>query len=107
MDDVDEAIKRAEHYRFEEDEKSEVFLNPISALPESKARLKRALIERIEYLIEVYGSLATFVPDEAIEYVRKNPISPKTKKIYLKMIRNVEKLKKEAIERIREYATNR
>jgi hypothetical protein len=100
VDDIEEVIKRAEHYRFEEEE-STVFLNPISRLPTSKARLKKSIIERINFLIAGYSSLATFVPDETIEYISQNPRSIKTKKIYLKLLADVEKLKKEALNKLK------
>lgn len=99
MDDIEEAIKRAEHYRFEEEE-SKVFLNGLSMLPTSKKRLKKSLVERIQMLIIAYASLATFAPDETIEYIEQNPHSEKTKKIYLKMIDDVEKLEKEVLKKI-------
>ena len=105
VDDIDEVIKRAEHYRFEEEE-PKVFLNPISALPTSKRRLKKSIIERINFLIAGYSSLATFVPDETIEYVSKNPQSEKTKRIYLKMLADIEKLKREVMKKIHDHATN-
>lgn len=106
MNDFDEIIKRAEHYRFEEEE-SKVFLNPISALPTSKKRLKKSIVERINMLIQAYGSLATFVPDETIEYMEENPKSQRTKEIYLKAFDDIEKLKKELLKKLCDHATNR
>lgn len=104
-EDIKKVLDRADHYRFEEEESS-VFLNPISALPTSKKRLKKSIVERIHMLIQAYSSLATFVPDETIEYMEENPKSQRTKKIYLKAFDDIEKLKKEAIEKVREYATH-
>lgn len=100
MNDIDEVIKRAEHYRFEEEE-SKVFLNPISVLPTSKKRLKKSIIERINMLIQAYGSLATFVPDETIEYMEKNPTSDKTRGVYLGVLADMEKLRKEVLDRLK------
>ena len=100
MGDIEEVIKRAEHYRFEEDE-SGVFLNSISALPTSKKRLKKSLVERITMLIEAYCSLATFVPNETIEYMEENPTSEKTKGIYLEVLADMEKLRKEVLDRLK------
>jgi hypothetical protein len=95
-EDIKKVLDRADHYRFEEDESS-VFLNPISALPTSKKRLKKSLVERITMLIDGYCSLATFVPDETIEYMEKNPKSTKTRNIYLGVLDDMEKLRKEVL----------
>ena len=103
MDDIDEMIKKAEHYRFEEEE-SKAFLNPVSTLPSSKNRLKKSIIERISMLIAAYSSLATFVPDETIEYIEGNPRSAKTRKIYLKVVDDVEKLRKELLKVLNDHA---
>ena len=100
MGDIEEVIKRAEHYRFEEDESS-VFLNPISTLPTSKRRLKKSLVERISMLIDAYCSLSSFVPDEIIEYIEKNPTSDKTRGIYLGVLADMEKLRKEVLGRLK------
>jgi hypothetical protein len=104
VNDIDEVIKRAEHYRFEEEE-SKVFLNPISALPTSKKRLKKSIVERIQMHILAYGSLATFVSDETIEFMERNPKSPRTREVYLNMLDEVEKLKKEVLKKLNDYAT--
>jgi hypothetical protein len=103
-EDIKKVLDRADHYRFEEEE-SKVFLNPISALPTSKKRLKKSIIERIQMLILAYGSLATFVPDETIEFIERNPKSPKTRNVYLKAFDGIEKLKKEAVKKLNDYAT--
>lgn len=105
-EDIKKVLDQADHYRFEEEE-SEVFLNPISALPTSKKRLKKSIIERINMLILAYGSLATFVPDETIEYMEKNPKSKRTRDTYLKVFDDIEKLQKEALKKLCDHATNR
>jgi len=97
VDDINEVIKKAEHYRFE-DEESKVFLNSISALPTSKKRLKKSIIERMEMLIIAYTTLATFVPDETIEYLEQHPED--MKKVYLDMLDDMEKFEKEIIKKI-------
>lgn len=99
-EDIKKVLDRADHYRFEEEESS-VFLNPISALPTSKKRLKKSIIERINMLILAYGSLATFVPDETIEYMEKNPKSKRTRDTYLKVLDDMEKLKKELLGKLK------
>ncbi len=99
-EDIKKVLDRADHYRFDEKESS-VFLNPISALPTSKKRLKKSIIERINMLILVYGSLATFVPDETIEYMEKNPKSIKTRNVYLGVLDDMEKLKKELLGKLK------
>lgn len=99
-EDIKKILDRADHYRFEEEE-SKVFLNPISALPTSKKRLKKSLIERITMLIDGYCSLATFVPDETIEYMEKNPKSPRTRGVYLKVLDDMEKLRKELLGKLK------
>ena len=103
-EDIKKVLGRADHYRFEEDESS-FFLNPISALPTSKKRLKKSIIERIITLIDGYCSLATFVPDETIEYMEQNPKSKRTREIYLKTFDGIEKLKKEVLKKLNDYAT--
>ncbi len=52
-------------------------------------------------LILVYGSLATFVPDETIEYMEKNPKSIKTRNVYLGVLDDMEKLKKELLGKLK------
>lgn len=99
-EDIKKVLDRADHYRFEEDE-SGVFLNPVSALSTSKKRLKKSLVERITMLIDGYCSLATFVPDETIEYMEKNPTSDKTRGVYLGVLADIEKLRKEVLDRLK------
>ena len=99
-EDIKKVLDRADHYRFEEDESS-VFLNPISALPTSKKRLKKSIVERIITLIDGYCSLATFVPDETIEYMEQNPKSTKTRGVYLGVLADMEKLRKEVLDRLK------
>ena len=68
MDDIEEVIKRADHYRFEEPQELNL-LNRISALPTSKKRMKRSIVERIELLVGAYISLASFVSDEEVDFL--------------------------------------
>lgn len=99
MDDIEEVIKRAEHYRFEE-EPDIALLNRISVLPTSKKRLKKAIVERINMLIDGYSSLATFVPDELVDWLNTNPSPNRVRKIYLKVSNDIEKLKYELLDQL-------
>ncbi len=100
MDDIEAVLDRADHYRFSE-EPDKVPLNRISALPQSKKRLKKAILERVAFLIESYASLATFVPDECIDWLQDNPKPEKARKVYLKVFENVQKLRQEALNEIK------
>lgn len=66
------------------------FLNPLSSLPEAKIKLKTSIKERIRHLAGVYTSLAVYVDDDDLLYAEKYPKSKKTKKIYLKVIEDIE-----------------
>jgi hypothetical protein len=68
VDDIEEVISRADHYRFEEPQELNL-LNRISDLPSSKKRMKKSIIERIELLVGAYISLATFVSDEEVDFL--------------------------------------
>jgi hypothetical protein len=100
VDDIEEVIKRAEHYRFEE-EPDVALLNRISALPTSKKRLKKALIERMNLLIDSYTSLATFVPDELVDWLNTNPSPKRARQVYLKVSSNIEKLRYEILNQLK------
>ncbi|MFA6526095.1 MAG: hypothetical protein WCT26_01625 [Candidatus Buchananbacteria bacterium] len=69
--------------------------NPLSSLPEPKAKLKQAIKERIRLLAGAYISLAGFVDDDDIRYAEDNPKSKKTRAIYLKVVEDMEQAKKE------------
>lgn len=99
MDDIDEVLKRADHYRFEE-EPDIVPLNRISALPQSKKRLKKAILERIAFLIGGYASLATFVPDELVDWLNTSPDPKKARKVYLKVFDNMQRLRAELLDQL-------
>lgn len=99
MDDFEEVLKRADHYRFEE-EADTTFLNRISTLPTSKKRLKKAIVERIRLLINGYMSLATFVPDELVDWLNTDPDSKKARKVYLKVLDNMQRLRSELLDQL-------
>ncbi len=100
MDDIEEVIKKAEHYRFE-DEFEDCILNRISSLPTSKVKLKRSIKERIRLLASAYISLASFVSDENVDFLIESFQSKdkkevkKKSKLYKKVIKEMESLKKE------------
>ncbi len=67
--------------------------NPISSLPEPKAKLKAAIKERIRLLAGSYIALAGFVDDDDLKAAEDNP--EKTKVIYQKILEDMEKAQKE------------
>jgi len=69
--------------------------NPLSSLPEPKAKIKQAIKERIRLLAGAYISLAGFVDDDEIRFAENNPKSKKTRAVYLKMLEDMEIAKKE------------
>jgi hypothetical protein len=69
--------------------------NPLSSLPEPKAKIKQAIKERIRFLAGAYISLAGFVDDDDIRFAEDNPKSKKTRAIYLKVLEDMETAQKE------------
>jgi hypothetical protein len=69
--------------------------NPLSSLPEPKAKIKQAIKERIRLLAGAYISLAGFVDDDYVRFAENNPKSKKTRAIYLKVLKDMETAKKE------------
>jgi len=69
--------------------------NPLSSLPEPKAKIKQAIKERIKLLAGAYISLAGFVDDDDIRFAENNPKSKKTRAVYLKVLEDMEKAQKE------------
>jgi len=69
-------------------------LNPLSALPSSKAKLRIGIRERIRHLAAAYISLATFVDDDDLIYIENNPKSKRTKAIYHRVIRDMDKARR-------------
>ncbi len=90
---MDEVRKAAEQVRFPFNRYE--ILNRLSSLPEPKAKMKKALKDRMRHLAAAYVSLATFVDDEDIEFSFKYKKSRKTRAIYLKVIKNIKKAQKE------------
>ena len=70
-------------------------MNPLSSLPEPKAKIKQAIKERIRLLAGAYISLAGFVDDADIKFAKENPKSAKTKAIYQKVLEDMETAQEE------------
>jgi hypothetical protein len=67
--------------------------NPISSLPEPKAKLKAAIKDRIKLLAGAYIALAGFVDDDDLIAAEDNP--EKTKSIYQKVLEDMETAQEE------------
>jgi hypothetical protein len=97
MDDIEAVIEASKHFRFNENNPKGA-LNRISNLPESKARIKRAIKERIRMLTASYISLASFVPDEDADYVaglHGEQNETRLLRIFRKVLKETNKLEKE------------
>jgi len=70
-------------------------LNVLSTLPSSKEKLRAGIKERIRYLAGTYISLATFVDDDEVAFMERNPKSKKTKAIYMRVLKDIEKAERE------------
>ena len=91
-DDIEAVLATAKNIRMPHRRGS---LNPLSSLPEPKAKIKQAIKERIRLLAGAYISLAGFVDDDDIRFAEDNPKSKKTRAIYLKVIEGMEIAQKE------------
>ena len=100
MEDRDKILDKAAHYRFTKEADS-AYLNRISLLPNSKKDLKRAILERIQELIVSYSSLATYVPDELIEWLNTHQGTDKSQKVYTGVLRDMERLRTEALSKLK------
>lgn len=67
--------------------------NPISSLPEPKAKLKVAIKDRIKLLAGAYIALAGFVDDDDLIAAEDNP--EKKKAIYEKVLNDIETAQEE------------
>ena len=70
-------------------------LNPLSSLPEPKIKMRMAIKERIRILAASYISLASFIDDDELMFAERNPKSKRTRAIYLKVIREIDKARRE------------
>ncbi|OHA80297.1 MAG: hypothetical protein A2V96_00805 [Candidatus Yonathbacteria bacterium RBG_16_43_6] len=91
-DDIEAILATAKNIRMPHRRGS---FNPLSSLPEPKAKIKQAIKERIRLLAGTYISLAGFVDDDDIQFAENNSRSKKTRAIYLKVIEDMETAKKE------------
>jgi len=91
-DDIEAILRDAKNIRMPHRRGS---FNPLSSLPEPKAKIKQAIKERIRLLAGAYISLAGFVDDDDIRFVENNTKSKKTRAIYLKMLEDMEQAQKE------------
>lgn len=91
-EDIDAVLKAAKDIRLKYRKGT---LNPLSLLPEPKAKLKAALKDRMRLLAGAYISLAGFVEDDDVLFAERNPRSKKTKRIYLKVLEDMETAQKE------------
>jgi len=92
-DDIEAVLKTAAHTHIPHNKHRP--LNALSSLPSSKAKLRIGIKERIKHLTGAYISLATFVDDDDLAFMERNPKSKKTKAIYMRVIRGIEKAEKE------------
>lgn len=95
-EDIEAVLRDAKNVRLPHQRGS---LNPLSSLPEPKAKIKQAIKERIRLLAGAYISLAGFVDDDDIKFAEANPKSAKAKAIYQKVLGDMETAQKE----IREF----
>ena len=95
-EDIEAVLRDAKNVRLPHQRES---MNPLSSLPEPKAKIKQAIKERMRLLAGAYISLAGFVDDDDIRFAEENPKSAKTKAIYQKVLEDM----KAAIEEIRDF----
>ncbi len=84
-DDIQAVIKAAKDVR---PKYHGCIANPISSLPEPKAKLKAAIKDRIKLLAGTYIALAGFVDDDDLTAAEDDP--EKTKTIYQKVLKDME-----------------
>ena len=95
-EDIETILRDAKNVRLPHQRGS---MNPLSSLPEPKAKIKQAIKERIRLLAGAYISLSGFVDDDDIRFAEANPKLDKTKAIYKKVLDDMEMAQKE----IREF----
>jgi len=91
-EDIEAVLRDAKNVRLPHQRGS---FNPLSSLPEPKAKIKQAIKERIRLLAGAYISLAGFVDDDDIIFAEANPKSAKTKAIYQKVLNDMETAQEE------------
>jgi hypothetical protein len=95
-EDIETVLRDAKNVRLPHQRGS---MNPLSSLPEPKAKLKQAIKDRIRLLAGAYISLAGFVEDDDIRFAESNPKSARTKAVYQKVLEDMET----AIEEMRQF----
>jgi hypothetical protein len=91
-DDIEAILRDAKNIRMPHRRGT---FNPLSSLPEPKAKIKQAIKDRIRLLAGAYISLAGFVDDDDIRFAEDNPKSKKIRTIYLKVLEDMERAEKE------------
>ena len=91
-EDIEAVLRDAKNVRLPHQRGS---MNPLSSLPEPKAKIKQAIKDRIRLLAGAYISLAGFVDDDDIRFAEENPKSAKTKAIYQKVLDDMETAQEE------------
>lgn len=86
-EDIEAVLRDAKNVRLPHQRGS---MNPLSSLPEPKAKIKQAIKDRIRLLAGAYVSLAGFVDDDDIRFTEANPKSARTKAIYQKVLEDME-----------------
>lgn len=92
-EDIEAVEKAAQNIRIPFN-RHEVF-NRLSRLPHPKAKMRRALKERIRHLAAIYISLATFIDDQEVEFVFNNPKSKRSREIALRVIADTDRATRE------------
>lgn len=98
-DDIEAIIDASKHFKYHEPTGTTPF-NRISKLPESKQHLKTAIKERIRLLVASYISLASFIPDDDVDFLESGDTKKrkgKVVRIYNRVFRDFEKMRKEMI----------
>jgi hypothetical protein len=98
-DDIEAIIDASKHFKYHEPTGSTPF-NRISKLPESKRHLKMAIKERIRLLVASYISLASFIDDDLVDFLESTDTKKHKRKvirIYNRVFRDFEKLRKEIV----------
>lgn len=94
MNDIEEVIKAAKNLRFQEPSGKHP-LNRISSLPTSKSKLKASIKERIRVLYGAYIALASFIPDEDIEFLMMHTDHKRQRRIFARILKEMEKNRRE------------
>lgn len=92
-DDIDAVLKTAAHTHIPHNRHRP--MNALSSLPSSKEKLRAGIKERIRHLAGAYISLATFIDNDDVAFMERNPKSKKTKAFYLRVLKEIEKAEKE------------